>query len=241
MSKLCDLHTHILPGIDDGASTMEYALEMLKNAVASDVEFIVATPHCNTPGERKNYLDPDLQERFTRLQQAAASLPIQLALGAEVHVTEELSTHLMEGRLPSINGSRYLLTEFPMHFQKNDFIKVLQEIKTCGYIPLVAHPERYRTVCEQPQMVEQWLNMGCHVQLTGGSILGESGKTVQRTAAFLLRYDMVACIASDAHGINWRSNFLLDVYDHLSVHYSKQYAQCLMYTNPMRICNDQSL
>lgn len=241
MNKICDLHTHILPGIDDGASTMEYALDMLRNAVASDVEFLVTTPHCNTPGEAKNYLDQDLRDRFLKLQKAAENIPIQLALGAEVHVTDELPDHLIAGRIPTLNGSRYVLTEFPVNFKKNDFITALQDIKACGYIPLVAHPERYRAVCEQPEMVEQWLNMGCHIQLTGASVLGDNGRAAQRAATFLLRYDMVACIASDAHGVNWRSNFLLNVYDHLSVHYSKQYAQCLLYTNPMRICYDQSL
>ena len=83
--------------------------------------------------------------------------------------------------------------------------------------------------------------MGCHLQLTGGSILGQYGKTVQRTAAFLLKNDLVACVASDAHGVDHRSNFLLDVYDHLSVRYGKQYAMCLMYDNPMRICANLDL
>ena len=83
--------------------------------------------------------------------------------------------------------------------------------------------------------------MGCHLQLTGGSILGEYGKSAQQAASFLLRNDLVACVASDAHGLHNRSNYLLDVYDHLTVHYSKQYARCLMYETPMHICNNEAL
>ena len=90
-------------------------------------------------------------------------------------------------------------------------------------------------------MVMQWLDMGCHLQLTGGSALGAYGKTVQCTATFLLKHDLVACIASDAHGVNLRSNFLMDVYDHLAVQYSKQYAACLLRENPMRICGNDDL
>ena len=233
--KLCDLHTHVLPGVDDGAPTMEYALEMLRNAAASDVAVLALTPHFD--GEQRL----DLQERFLQLRQAAMDIPVELVLGAEVRVTERLPEYLKEGKLPAINGSRYLLTEFPPNTPAEAFSPMLKNILDLGYIPLVAHPERYAAVCEMPQIVLAWLDMGCHLQLTGGSILGDYGKTVQRTAVCLLKNDLVACVASDAHGLHRRSNYLLDVYSHLSVHYSKQYANCLMYDNPMRICRDEML
>ena len=118
---------------------------------------------------------------------------------------------------------------------------MLQSTLELGYIPLIAHPERYLSVCQTPQIVAPWLDMGCHLQLTGGSIMGEYGKTVQRTATFLLQQDFVACVASDAHGLHHRSNFLMDVYDHLSLRYSKHYAGCLMYENPMGICCDNDI
>ena len=105
----------------------------------------------------------------------------------------------------------------------------------------MAHPERYAAVGENPQLVTQWLDMGCHLQLTGGSVLGEYGKRAQQAASLLLKKDLVACIASDAHGLHNRSNYLLDVYDHLTVYYSKQYARCLMYETPMRICYNEAL
>ena len=239
--KLCDLHAHVLPGVDDGAPTMEYALEMLQNAVASDVEMLAVTPHCNTAHGGGNYLDKNLKERFFQLRQAAKDIPIRLVLGAEVLVNENMPALLKEEKLPTINGSRYLLAEFPTNTGKNVFSEALQSILEGGYIPLVAHPERYAAVWEEPQTVMQWLDMGCHLQLTAGSVLGEYGKTVQRTAACLLKNDLVACIASDAHGLRGRSNYLLDAYDHLTVRYSKQYAKCLMYETPMRICCDEEL
>ena len=239
--KLCDLHTHILPGVDDGAPTMEYALQMLQNAVASDVKLLAVTPHCNSPFPQKNHLDQDLKARFTRLCQAAKDIPIELVLGAEVRVDENLPELLLQGKLPTINSSRYLLTEFPTDTAKEAFSDMLSRILTLGYIPLIAHPERYEAVMTSPRTVFDWLDIGCHVQLTGGSLMGEYGKNVQRTAVFLLQQDLVACIASDAHGRNKRSNFLLDVYDHLAVQYSKQYARCLMYENPLRICNNEEI
>ena len=239
--KICDLHTHILPGVDDGAATMEYALQMLRNAAASDVELLAVTPHCNRPYEKCNYLDDSLLRCFSQLQQAAADIPVRLVLGSEVLADEVLPQLLREKKIPTINGSRYLLTEFPADARPDFFQDMLQGILALGYIPLIAHPERYLSVCEMPQIVVTWLDMGCHLQLTGGSIMGEYGKTVQRTAAFLLQQDLVACVASDAHGLHHRSNFLLDVYNHLSLRYSKHYAACLMYENPMGICCDNDI
>ena len=239
--KLCDLHAHLLPGADDGASTLEYALQMLRNAAASDVELLAVTPHCNRSNEKRNYLDVSLLDRFSQLQQAAKDIPVRLVLGAEVLADERLPKLLCQKKIPTINGGRYLLTEFPVDASPDFFQDTLQSILELGYIPLVAHPERYRAVCEMPRIVAPWLDMGCHLQLTGGSIMGEYGKTVQRTAVYLLQQDLVACIASDAHGIHHRSNFLMDVYDHLSLRYSKHYAQCLMYEIPMGICCDNDI
>ena len=239
--KLCDLHTHVLPGVDDGAPTMEYALQMLKNAVASDVECLAITPHCNSPHGIGNYLDQDLKDRFSQLQKMAEALPIRLVLGAEVFVNEEFPEYLKRNMFPTINNSRYLLTEFLPNTEEELFGDTLQLILESGKIPLIAHPERYAAVARTPHIVEEWLDLGCHIQLTGGSILGVYGKTVQKTAAVLLKNDYVACVASDAHGIHRRSNYLMDIYDHLAIRYSKGYAQHLMYLNPMRICLDETL
>ena len=239
--KICDLHTHVLPGVDDGASTMEYALQMLQNAVASDVELLAVTPHCNRSDEMCNYLEEGLLNRFSLLQQAAKDIPVRLVLGAEVLADAYLPQLLRQKKIPTINGGRYLLTEFPADASPVYIQDMLQSILELGYIPLVAHPERYLAVCEMPQIVATWLDMGCHLQITGGSVMGDYGKTVQRTAVYLLQQDFVACIASDAHGLHHRSNFLLDVYDHLHLRYSKHYARCLMYENPMGICCDNDI
>ena len=239
--KICDLHTHVLPGVDDGAQTMEYALEMLGNAVASDVTAVVVTPHCNGRFGDGNFLDLGLKSRFLQLKTAAQDIPVQLMLGAEARVNDKLLPNLKQGRIPTLNGSRYVLTEFSSSTAAADFIPALQGILDLGYVPLVAHPERYSAVIHAPGIVGDWLDLGCHLQLTGASITGQYGQAVSKTAAFLLRHDLVACVASDAHGDSWRSNFLLEVYDHLTVRYSKQYARCVMCDTPLAICNNEEV
>ena len=140
--KICDLHTHVLPGVDDGAPEIEYALQMLRNAEASDVELLAVTPHCNRSCQMRNYLDDSLLDRFSQLQQAAEDIPVRLVLGAEVLADELLPQLLRQKKIPTINGSRYLLTEFPVDTTPGFFQNMLQSILALGYIPLIAHPER---------------------------------------------------------------------------------------------------
>jgi protein-tyrosine phosphatase len=220
---------------------MEYALQMLRNAAASDVTLLAVTPHCcgeDVPG----WVSPgELRQRFLQLQAAAADIPVELVPGAELRLTDRLPELLERGTLPTIGGGRYLLTEFSFDSSHESCRQQLQSLLDHGYIPLIAHPERLGIVYADPAVAAQWVEMGCHLQLTGDSILGHFGRPCSRICEFLLGNDLVACVASDAHGINRRSNCLLEVYDHLLVHYSKAYANFLLSVAPTRICRDQDL
>jgi len=239
--KILDLHTHVLPAVDDGAATLSDALQMLQNAYASEVQALVVTPHCNVPGMPGNYLTAQLTQQFDALCAAARKIPISLMLGAEVRVTPELPSLLRQGMIPTLNGSRYVLTEFPHGGNSELYRIMLDGILEAGFVPLVAHPERYTAVRRDPAMVEHWLDMGCHIQLTAGSILGKFGRDVMQASQYLLSRDLVACVASDAHGVNLRTNYLSDTYTHLQLHYSKDYAHMLLWDNPRRICRNETL
>ena len=234
--KICDIHTHILPGVDDGAQNLSQALQMLENAAASDVEYLAVTPHCNRVATECC----DLQERFALLCRAATGIPVKLALGAEVHVTAQLPTLLESGIFPTINGSRYLLTEFPTRWNASDFLPMLKKILSLGYIPVVAHPERYDAVIHNPAAVIPWLEHGCHVQLTGAGIVGKYGNRVRQTAQYLLKNQLVCCVASDAHGSENRNNNLLEVQSYLTLYHSRQCANALLWENPMKIWRDEA-
>lgn len=241
--RIVDLHTHVLPGADDGAANREEAVEMLKNAAASQTEVLVATPHCNLPGMYDNYLTPELIGQFQALKEAAKeeNLPLTVLLGMEVHVTRELPRLLRDKKVLALNGSRYLLMEFPFDAASEFYTQMLQKVLQEGYVPLIAHPERCLAVWKDPKTVIPWLDMGCHLQLTAGSILGRFGKEAKAASDYLLRHDLVACAASDAHGARMRTNFLGDLHTHLRLNYSQEYAQALLWNNPLRICRNEAL
>lgn len=241
--KIIDLHTHILPGIDDGADSMETALQMLKNAEASHVVALAATPHCNIPGWVDNHYDDKLLQHLRNLRIAAlnAGIDIKILSGMEVRANENLLPLLQAGKLLPLNGGRYLLTEFAPDVTLSYCLEILQTIRDQGMIPLVAHPERYGTIWQNPDAVNDWLDMGCHIQITGGSVLGKFGRDAYHTADYLLRHNMAACIASDAHGLQYRTNQLSNVYDHVSLHINPVYAHMVLFDNPFRICQNETL
>ena len=118
---------------------------------------------------------------------------------------------------------------------------MLKQLLERGYTPVIAHPERYDCICREAERAESWLDMGCHLQLTAGSILGKFGKYSMLAARKLLQRDLVACVSSDAHGPSFRTNYLAEVYNHLQLHFDPQYARILLWENPRRICSDQPL
>lgn len=240
---MIDIHTHILPGVDDGSPRTAESLEMLRLAAASGVETVIATPHSNLPGVYANYNGEWLQASFDRLIRRAEEeeIPVRILRGMEVYATEDLPELLEAGRVLTLNDSRYVLMEFDFHEQANWCTRMLESVLEAGYTPIVAHPERYYAVWQEPWCVYPWLEMGAHVQLTRGSILGKFGREAKRAADYLLQHNLVACIASDAHGSRNRIPEMDDILRYITAKYSPEYADMLLTENPAKICADMPL
>lgn len=174
---MTDIHCHILPGVDDGAEKVEQSVEMARMAWQSGVRTIIATPHCNLPGETGNYRSGAMTRRFNTLQKAVdeAGIPVKILPGAEVLGTPQVPQLLDEKKLITLAGSRYLLVEFffDEHLSQMDFL--LEAIAARGYVPVIAHPERYEAVQQAPHVVARWFHHGYVIQLNKGSILGRLG------------------------------------------------------------------
>lgn len=240
---MIDIHTHILPGIDDGSQTMSDSIRMAQIAADSGVDALIVTPHCNIEGLYENYYDDALVKRFRALETMIKEekIPLDLYLGMEIYGTEEVPELLRKGRLVTLNQSRYLLLEFS--FRKDllliDFI--ISEIKEQGYIPVIAHPERYPFVQKHPDIVYQWIDQGCAIQINKGSILGNFGFSARNTALYLLEYHLVSFIASDAHSPLQRTTDLSRVYQYIKSKYSEKYTEILFKENPRRVIEDKDL
>ena len=241
---MTDIHCHILPASDNGAETMADALAMIRAAAAGGVTSMVATPHCNLPGDcEKNYVSFGLRDRFVALCLAVRQekIPVEILPGSEVLCTPELPELLYAKQLLPLAGSRYLLAEFLFDEPLSFMDAMLQTIANYGLVPVVAHPERYDAIQQQPQAVSDWLERGYALQLDKDSILGGLGGRAERTAHWLLERKLAQLAASDAHDPIRRTTPLDELRSLLSQAYSPACADLLLRDNPRRILRGQAL
>ncbi len=197
--NMIDIHVHILPNVDDGPSTLEYAVAMAEVAVADGVAEVVATPHNAHwrgsgfrawTGRQVDNLQDELNRR---------GIPLKLWPGTEVYIDLDLALQMREERAFTLNGSRYLLLELGFHTWPSYTEQVCAELQQHGICPILAHPARYLAVQRNPALVYPLVERGVLTQLTAGSIAGDFGPRVRETARILLDHNLVHIIASDAH------------------------------------------
>ena len=240
---MTDIHSHIIPGVDDGSPDLVSSLEMLSMAADSGVRRIAATSHCNIPGMFSNYADLELLGRLNRLKEAAAAekIPIEIFQGMEVYSTEDMADLIRGKRVWTLNGTRYFLMEFAFDEEPAFCEEILTDVKACGLKPVIAHPERYFFIQDEPQIAFEWCTTGCILQLNKGSILGRFGAGPERTADALLRHGLAACVASDAHSPHARTTDMQEVRQYLRRIYGDDYMRLLLEENTARILKGQGL
>ncbi len=234
---MIDLHCHILPDLDDGAQSLRQAVEMAAMAAASGTTAIAATPHCAFDRRKEIYTS------WQRLQRALEqeNIPLQLLPGMEILGSADTAQLLRQSRLLTLNDSRYPLVEFSFGTDGQQETHILQQLLSAGYRPLVAHPERYAFLQEDPQLINLWARMGCLFQINRGSLLGRFGNGAQALAFSMLDRRFVTAVASDAHSSQFRTPCMQDVQQLLRTEFSPETATQLLETNPRRILQNKPL
>lgn len=205
---ILDIHSHILPGIDDGSKDIEMTLEMLRCAEKDGTKEIVATPHYlleygeSTISEVK-LLVKDVNSRINK-----EGINIQIYVGQEVYYNENIIEDYLKGNIGTINDSRYMLIEFPMHRFDRNIFEVLYELQVRDIIPIIAHPERYKYFREEPTLINDFINEGYLFQMNAGSIEGRYGESIKKTANLFLENNIYNFIGSDAHDVEYRKTGL---------------------------------
>ncbi|MCB2293938.1 exopolysaccharide biosynthesis protein [Clostridium algoriphilum] len=201
---MIDIHSHILPGIDDGSKDMEMSIEMLKLAEKEGTKTIVVTPHY-VKNMYDNYYD-DIFNLHQKLKVVAkeAGINVEILLGQEIMLNKHALKLCKQKKLRGINGTRYMLIEFPMDKLPKDALDLIYELRILGIKPIIAHPERYEYIYNSPTNINDFIDEDCLFQINTGSLQGIFGKKVQRCAKLLVGYGLANFIASDAHSINTR-------------------------------------
>jgi protein-tyrosine phosphatase len=208
--SMIDLHCHMLPGVDDGAPDLHTALGMARTAAADGIETIACTPHF-MPGVYDNGAE-DVRARVTSFNAALAKAGIVIAAvtGADAHVRPDFVQCLREGRILTINDSRYVLVEPPHHIKPPKLEELLFEIVMADYVPILTHPERLGWIEHHYATVRQLARNGVWMQVTGGSLTGRFGRRVQYCAERLLSEGLVHILATDAHNLSSRPPLLAE-------------------------------
>jgi protein-tyrosine phosphatase len=239
-----DLHTHILPGVDDGAENFKEAIEMLKIAHSNGTTGIVLTPHYLTRDMRSHRLKKqELIQRFEIFRDAVATeIPdIKLYMGAEMFGVSNIEDVIEYDMIIPINGTRYVLTEFGFSDYLQRALEVTNKLITAGYTPIIAHPERYSFIQRNPRDIVQFLEKGAVLQINSSSLAGHNGALTQDVALSFIENDLAAIVASDAHSTYQRVPDLSEVYSFISSNFSPAYAEDLMYNNPLNIVKGKML
>ena len=202
--RFIDIHCHLVPAIDDGASTWDETLAMAKMAVADGIGTIICTPHqCGNYASNRG---EDIRVAVGQLQQVLdrAKIPLAVLPGADVRIESNLIQQLLSGDVLTLaDQSRHVLLELPheLYFPLEPVLTGLRKHRMVG---ILSHPERNQGILQRPEIVASLVEAGCLMQITAGSLMGTFGEAIQKVAEQLLTKGLVHFIATDAHGIKAR-------------------------------------
>ena len=204
---MIDLHCHYLPGIDDGAQTLDDSLNLARAAVAAGIRTAVMTPHVH-PGRYENTASTIVRlcTAFKRVL-AHRDIPLDVRAGGEVRISAEIMSMVEENEIPflgELDGYRIMLLEFPHSHLVVGADKLITWLLARRIRPLIAHPERNKEVMRNPDKLRAFVDLGCLFQLTGASIVGQFGKPAQDCAQTLIDRGWVSVVATDAHNLQHR-------------------------------------
>lgn len=240
---MIDIHSHILPEVDDGSDSMEVSLLMAGLAADTGVTRMVASLHSNQRGSFENYTSDELFERIRTLRREIKTAGIELDVvpGMEVFASDDVPQLLIDGKLLPINGSRYMLIEFSFDEDPGYIDSLLHRLMDIKCRPVLAHPERYKSLQIMPSYLYDWACEGVALQINKGSLFGHFGKKAQALSLAMLDRDLVALVASDAHGYERRNTDMTDALDFLTADFSASRAARLLTENPERILKNEPL
>ena len=195
---MIDIHSHILPGIDDGSKSFDESLDILKGLAEQGITDIIATPHFiaetnQTSSHSKN------QRLLLELANRAKDININIYLGNEIYIDREIAKYLRTRRISPLADSKYLLIELPMSGEFAGYEDIFKSLQESGWTIILAHPERYHTVQKDYQIVKNLAKQGILLQCNLGSFIGQYGKHALKTAKHLAKDQLIFCFGTDIH------------------------------------------
>ncbi|WP_054026158.1 tyrosine-protein phosphatase [Bacillus sp. FJAT-28004] len=237
---MIDIHTHILPGLDDGAASFDDTLNMARAAVSEGITTIIATPH-HANGTYINTADDVAKHTHTINDQLiAAGVPLAVRSGQEIRVHDDLLDAWYRKELLPLAGSSYVLVEMPSSRIPKAMIELVHELKVLKLKPIIAHPERNAEVVKHPDRLAELIEAGAFAQVTTHSLLGGFGKRIEQSAWSLLKAGHIHFVSSDAHHIERRGFRLGEAYASIERRMGEQWVNYLQ-LNAQSVLEDKPI
>lgn len=239
---MIDSHSHILPGLDDGAKTMDETLEIVRQLCEAGFKTLISTPHVL---EGRGFLHPEeILNSAARVGQAVAEagIPVEIVPGAENYIFPDMGKWVREGNLLSLgNTQKYILVELPRleipHYTDHVFF----ELQVQGLTPILAHPERYRGLVAEPKRLLEWAKKGILFQLDLRSLRGRYGPKAQELAETLLQSHLIHLIGSDAHRVASNESSVQESLQRLKQLVGEEKYRELTLTNPQAVLEGKAM
>lgn len=236
---MIDFHSHILPNIDDGSKSLEDSIELIKEAKQVGFTKIISTSHYI-----EDYYDANEEERtklINELKEKVQDIGIELYLGNEIYITNQITDLIAEKKASTINNSKYVLFELPMNSKPIDAKEVVFRLMEKGYVPIIAHPERYSYVKKDIEYVRELAEMGALFQSNYGSCIGMYGNDAKKTQKKLLKEGLIHFFGSDVHRREQVYPQMPKILKKLSKIISEEELELLTTINPQKVLDNEDI
>lgn len=238
---MIDLHSHIIYNVDDGSRDEKMSLDMLHIAEEEEIKAIVATPHYICGANRYN--PETLKRRFNALKNLIEkhNINVDLYLGNEILMDEYMISHLTQGKCLTLADSDYVLIEMPSIGFPRYTENVIYSLTDRGYKVIIAHPERYREVIKDPNILIKYVKMGCYLQVNTSSIVGLFGEKVQNCAQTLIKNNFIHLVSTDSHTNGKRSPRYKESYVSVKFWVGEEKADELYFNNTEKVLKNEDI
>jgi protein-tyrosine phosphatase len=237
--EIIDIHTHILPQVDDGSSDMEETIKMLKLSVQQGIKTIIATPHYGLGYKEKSV--QELQNIKIRVEEEAAAidLDVRIYMGNEIYYTESSVNDVIQGKALTLADSRYVLIEFSVGINYKTLYQGLRQFIHGGYAPILAHVERYQCLMEDEERIEELIELGVYIQMNGSSLSGSFFSKSLARHKRLIKNRWIHMIATDCHDSVTRAPILEQAVQAVIKLTNMEYAKEIFCINPGKILENK--
>ena len=235
---MIDVHCHLVYGVDDGSANINETLQMLKEAKEAGFTDIILTPHYSN---YFNVVSSEIEARISKIKELSKDLGINLYHGNEIYITSTLMEDLKNKNSVTLNNSKYVLFEVPLNNSTYNIDEVVYSILNDGKVPIMAHPERYDFVQENPNWLLDYIDRGVLFQSNYASVLGWYGKSAKETVKKLLTHNMVHFLGSDNHKPHTIYEEMPSLLKTVEKLIGKDYLEILSVKNPQKVLNNENI